>query len=165
LNEALEKIKNPAAEEILKSEMLKNISDADPLIKDVSLVSVAEIHVDPETDFIDAQLTIDDVNYRLHDDLNKLAPFGVGNPKPFFLFKNVAPDTVRRFGKTSDHVELVFKKANGVKVPAIAFFGATEKWAESLQANQSIDLIASVEKSMFRGRPELRLRVIDVVVK
>ncbi|MDB5239234.1 MAG: recJ [Candidatus Parcubacteria bacterium] len=114
-------------------------------------------------DMVDAELSLDAITSRLHDDIARLAPFGLGNPKPLFVFRNVKPVSVRRFGKGNDHVELTFAKGNGYKVSAISFFGVTEEWAATTEAGMNIDLIASVEKSMFRGRPELRLRVVDVV--
>lgn len=115
-----------------------------------------------QSECIDAELTLDAINWQLNDELSKLAPFGIGNEKPVFLFRNVAPATVRTFGKTNDHVELGFKKSNGSPLPAIAFFAATSPWMDKVKPDMPLDLIASVEKSMFRGRPELRLRVVDV---
>lgn len=111
----------------------------------------------------DHELGIDEVTPRLFDELNQLAPFGTGNPKPVFLFRNVRPSAVRIFGKGNEHVELVFNKSNGIKVPAISFFGVAEEWASKVQPDQKIDLIANIEKSMFRNRPEIRLRVVDVI--
>lgn len=116
-------------------------------------------------DYIDMELRLDDVDWRLSDDLAKLAPFGTGNPKPTFLFREVTPISIRRFGKTGgDHIEMTFAKRSGAKVSAIAFFGAAEPWADKVKDGHTCDLVASVEKSMFRGRPELRLRVVDVVL-
>jgi single-stranded-DNA-specific exonuclease len=116
-----------------------------------------------EDEMIDAELSMDDVNWNLQKDINKLAPFGFGNPKPVFLFKKVSPIGVRTFGKGNEHIELAFKKSNGVKIPAISFFGVENEWAKKVEANKPIDLIASIERSMFRGRAELRLRVVDMV--
>ncbi len=115
--------------------------------------------------FIDAELKLDDINWNLQEDLDRLSPFGMSNPKPLFLFKNVRPTGVRTFGKGNDHVELTFKKTGGSTVAAISFFGADNEWAKTLKAGDEIDLVASIEKSMFRGRKELRLRVEDVVRK
>ncbi len=111
---------------------------------------------------IDMELTIDEIDSKFYEQINKLAPFGIGNPKPLFLFRKVAPVVVRKFGKTNDHVEIVFKKKNGQKISAIAFFGAKERWADEVREGAVMDLIASVEKSMFRGRAEIRLRVENV---
>jgi single-stranded-DNA-specific exonuclease len=117
-------------------------------------------------EYADMDLSIDGVNWRLQEDVDKLAPFGIGNPKPLFMFKGVKPSSIRAFGKTQDHIELSFAKSNGASVPAIAFFAATSDWAKALLAdkNKKIDLVASIEKSMFRGRKELRLRVVDVLL-
>lgn len=116
-------------------------------------------------DLIDAELSLDDVNSKLYDDVNRLAPFGTGNPKPVFLFRGVAPASVRRFGKGYEHMELKFKRKDGSAVPAVSFFGAGEPWAAAVGVGRLLDLVASVEKSYFRGMPELRLRIADVSVK
>lgn len=112
---------------------------------------------------IDLELSIDDVSAGTYDDVNKLAPFGVGNRKPVFLFRSVSPSAVRLFGKGNEHVELIFSKKNGVKIPAISFFGAVNEWAKAVVPGKTVDLVASIEKSMFRNRQEIRLRVIDVI--
>lgn len=116
-----------------------------------------------EDAMIDYELKIDDVTPALFEDVNKLAPFGVGNRKPKFLFRNLAPSSVRKFGKANEHIELLFDKSNGYKIPAIAFFGATEPWAEEAAPGKRVDLVANIEKSMFRNRPEIRLRIVDVI--
>ncbi len=118
---------------------------------------------EPAAELVDLELSLDDVTWALEKDIAQLAPFGVGNPKPLFLFRNIMPVTVRTFGKANDHVELTFMKSNGGKVPAISFFGTTNTWMQSLKSGSAIDLVASLEKSMFRGRAELRLRIVDVV--
>jgi single-stranded-DNA-specific exonuclease len=117
-----------------------------------------------ESQPVDAELTLDEINNGLFDDVSKLAPFGVGNPKPVFLFKNVIPNSVRKFGKTQEHMALSFKKNDGSRVEAIAFFGVAEDWAKKVQAYKPMDLVASLEKSMYRGKEEKRLRVVDVIV-
>lgn len=116
--------------------------------------------------FVDVELKLDDVTWKLQEDLDRMSPFGIGNPKPLFIFKKVQPSEVRVFGKGKDHVELVFKKNNGASVSAISFFGGENEWAKQLleNKNREVDLIASIEKSVFRGRTELRLRVVEVVV-
>jgi single-stranded-DNA-specific exonuclease len=112
---------------------------------------------------IDKELLLNDIDWQLEKEISKLAPFGIDNPKPVFLFRNIAPQNVRLFGKghQKEHIELTFNVKNR-KISAISFFGANDDWAKHLQANQNIDMIASIEKSFFRGRNELRLRIIDI---
>ena len=155
LNEGAAKLAKDA--ELLKVRELSEHSDSEASLAGLEKVAASE------ADFIDAELSLAQVTYRLHDELDRLSPFGVGNRKPVFLFRRVSAASVRRFGKGSEHIELSFDLGAGRKLSAISFFGAGSEWAEKVKADQSFDLIASIEKSMFRGRPELRLRVVDIV--
>lgn len=110
----------------------------------------------------DHVLTLDEVNYSLWDTIEKLSPFGVGNIKPVFIFKGVVPADVKFFGKTKEHLELVFMKSNGKKVPAISFFATDDEKLSGIEQGSPLNLVATVEKSMFRNFPEIRLRIVDV---
>lgn len=120
-----------------------------------------------EPDFIDMQISLEEVNWNTYSDVEKLAPFGVGNHKPLFIFKNIKIAGIKEFGKEKNHLELSFKKENGQPVNAIGFFMLADNFknkdGETIKIGDSIDLIATMEKSMFRGRAELRLRIVDVV--
>jgi single-stranded DNA-specific DHH superfamily exonuclease len=102
---------------------------------------------DSEKSIIDGELSLDEVNNRLFTEINKLAPFGIGNHKPIFLFRNLQPVSVRKFGKSNDHVEIIFKKKTGEKVSAISFFGAKEKWANNIL---KIDYSKNAEKTIIK---------------
>jgi len=117
---------------------------------------------EPEV-LVDESISIDDVSWNLYDSLAKLAPFGTGNPKPLFIFRDVIPADVRLFGKEANHTELVFHNSRGAKVNAIGFFMKPESFTPAPVAGKPLDLIATLEKSTFRGRPELRLRIQDIV--
>ena len=116
-----------------------------------------------EEKIVDADLSLNDVTDRTYNEIERLAPFGIDNPKPLFRFKNVTIQTVRTFGKQGDHLELQFKKDSGGAVKAIGFFMTPESFARKIKEGERIDLIASLERSYFRGRPELRLRITDII--
>ncbi len=145
----------------------KELNEAQKRIQDSRFKIQENAAIDSGSDFVDAELKLDDITWALQEDLDRLSPFGMGNPKPLFIFKKVIPANVKTFGKGNDHVELLFKKTSGIPVPAILFFGADNEWVKVLQyeKGKEIDLVASIEKSMFRGRKELRLRVVEVVMK
>jgi len=114
--------------------------------------------------YIDRELVLDDVIWEKYKEIEKLAPFGMGNPKPVFLFRSVEIIKVREFGKNGNtHLELTFKKSDGKHVTAIAFFTNTYTFGEEpLKAGKFIDMAANFEKSMFRSFPELRLKIVDI---
>ncbi len=118
-------------------------------------------HAVPEVEvLIDSLLSFDDVNLGLHKELEKLEPCGEGNPKPLFAFVSEGVLSMREFGKTGGHFELLYAKMGGDTVKTIYFFGEETKLA---LARGPHTLIAELEESHFGWKPELRLRVVDIV--
>ncbi|MEK7148433.1 MAG: single-stranded-DNA-specific exonuclease RecJ [Patescibacteria group bacterium] len=113
---------------------------------------------------VDTTLTLGDVNWVNWKQIAKFAPFGIGNPKPVFLFEKVKLTEVRYFGKEKTHLELSFENSS---VKAILFFAKDEKQKKykELDAGDTVDLVATMEVNMFRNKRELRLRIVEVVKK
>ncbi|MEX1087130.1 MAG: DHHA1 domain-containing protein, partial [Candidatus Paceibacterota bacterium] len=124
--------------------------------------AVGEEELNPATELIDTDLTLDDVTDEVYSELSQLAPFGVGNAKPTFRFPNIIIRRVRSFGKQNNHLELVFHTSTGREVKAIGFFASADDYSANIRKDQPVTLIASMERSYFRGRPELRLRIVDI---
>lgn len=112
---------------------------------------------------IDATITIDDVTNENYDVIEKIAPFGMGNQKPTFLFKGLKIFAIKEFGKEKNHLELAFKNSRGSQIKAILFFKTSKSFNPILEAENSINLVATFEKNNFGGRSELRLRIVDVI--
>lgn len=108
---------------------------------------------------VDAHLQFSDVTLITHKAVDALAPFGVANPKPLFAFSDVVPTTVRWFGKKGEHLEIIYAKNPG-EIKAIMFFASKDL---EEKAKERHTLLAHLEKSMYRGRSELRLRIKDIV--
>jgi single-stranded-DNA-specific exonuclease len=122
-----------------------------------------EAHIPEESILIDTKLSIDDINPRTFELIDKLSPFGKGNEKPLFLFENLRPEEVKIFGKTQEHLELSFKNSQGRLIKAIGFFMKPEDFSVTPKKAFPIDLVATLEKSYFMNRPELRLRIVDII--
>ena len=124
-------------------------------------------------------------NYKI---IEQLAPFGVGNPKPLFLFEGVEVSGIKKFGKASEHLELTLtdphpaspldltlnpspfkgegafirgRREEGVK--AMQFFKNEKSFSVPISIGEKINLLANFEKSTFRNKTELRLRIIDII--
>ncbi len=111
---------------------------------------------DNDCHFIDALLNLDEINRNTYQKLNTLAPFGMENPRPNFLFEKIEVKGLKIFGGDHSHLELDF---GGKK--AIGFFMAREAETRALKTGAQIDLLANLEQSHFRNFPELRLRIVD----
>ncbi len=112
----------------------------------------------------DAELTLEEVGPDLYRHLEQLAPFGVGNPKPLFRFRRVAVEKVRSFGRRNDHLELSFRDRDGRIVKAVGFFMSVSDFPAELKDGRTITLEASMERSVFAGKKEIRLRIVKVQI-
>ncbi len=112
---------------------------------------------------VEAIISIDDITNENYNVIEKLAPYGVGNPKPKFLFKELPISAVKEFGKEKNHLELSFLNSRGKTIKAIAFFKTKESFASLVSVGERINMIATFEKSTFAGRTELRLRIVDIL--
>ena len=104
------------------------------------------------------------VNTKNWKEIEKLAPFGLANPKPIFLFENVEVENIKKFGKngSGEHLEITFSDTSKNKVKAISFFSNNESFKVSLAEEKKVNLLATFDLSRFRGREELRLRIEDI---
>ncbi len=111
----------------------------------------------------DATLSLSDVTEETFAAIDLLAPFGEGNPRPIFRFEHVVVDRVEQFGKTRNHLKLTLRDSSGKRCEAIAFFKSIADYPHAdISPGKKITLLAVMEKSYFRGRPELRLRIVDI---
>ncbi len=117
----------------------------------------------------DEELSLDQLTWETYKLIEPMAPFGMENPKPIFWLRAIEIDEVKYFGNGGLHLELMFKKSDGKKIPAIGFFVSptpndpTHIFGDiKLEKGEKIDLLVTLEKSMFKNYPELRLRIIDL---
>jgi single-stranded-DNA-specific exonuclease len=117
----------------------------------------------------DLELNLSDVNMKNWREIEKMAPFGLGNSKPIFFFGGVKIEKIKKFGKngSGEHLEITFSdhKEGGKqnKAVAISFFSNVDSFNKTLVEGLSVDLLATFDLSRFRGREELRLRIEDII--
>lgn len=128
--------------------------------KEVLLTSDGELK---QNYTIDTVLSLNEVNEKTYKDILSLAPYGEANPKPVFLFKSVIVKSCAQFGKEKNHLKITVAKDGGRPVEAISFFADENTYKKEIKEGATINLVANIEKSFFRGRGELRLRIVDVI--
>lgn len=104
------------------------------------------------------------VNLKNWKEIEKMSPFGLENPKPFFLFEKVKIEKIKKFGKngSGEHLEITFSDKSG-KATAISFFSGLDSFGTSLVDGKLVNLLATFDLSRFRGRVELRLRIEEIL--
>lgn len=104
---------------------------------------------------VDAKMDLNAVNLKNIKLINKLAPFGIGNPQPQFLFENCQINNIRTIGKNNDHLKL---KVDGLD--AICFKQAAD--FSYLKAGYSINFVARLDINEWQGHsfPQLIIQTI-----
>lgn len=112
--------------------------------------------------FIDGEIKVSDVTLELFNLIEQLAPFGIGNERPIFKFPEALIKEVKLFGKEKNHLEILI--SDGHKdIKAIKFFSKPESFGGPIKSETKRDVYATIENSTFGYRPELRLRIIDII--
>ncbi len=112
----------------------------------------------------DIKSGLEAVNMKNWKEISKLAPFGLGNPKPVFLFEGVKVENIKKFGKNGgEHLEITFSGSGKSGVKAVSFFSNGDSFKTPVTLGSRVNLLASLDLSRFGGREELRLRVIDIL--
>jgi single-stranded-DNA-specific exonuclease len=109
---------------------------------------------------VDAELTGSDLNLQFMEEVNKLQPFGFGNPGPIFALRDVEVLSVRAVGKEAKHVQLrLLMPGASDALEVIAFnYGHL---ATSLAPGDHLHVAGELQIDTWQGRQKLKLRMID----
>jgi single-stranded-DNA-specific exonuclease len=111
---------------------------------------------------LDATLPLSLITPDLVAHLARLAPFGVGNPKP--LFEAPAAEIVSGPTRLKDRHLSMTVRQDGRVFRAVAWRAAEH--AAALQASRSgVDLAYHVERNEFRGETSIELNVCDMQLR
>ena len=138
----------------------------DRLIEAHARISAQDASGDDLLKRADAEITPEEATGAFLKKMERLAPFGVQNPKPVFLLREVVVREISRFGKGAEHLKLKIDANNGGgrSIDAVAFFakGPVARGADTLLVGGRANIIAHLERDTFsRGTP-VRLRLLDI---
>ena len=108
---------------------------------------------------IDAEVGLAEITEPLLEDLELLAPFGMGNPQPNFSAKGVKVIEKRLVGKQNEHLRLGLVGEGGQVASAI-MFGQANRLGD-LEAGQKLNIAFRPTLDEYRGRRSISLRLQD----
>jgi single-stranded-DNA-specific exonuclease len=98
-----------------------------------------------------------DISFDFFSELQRLAPFGEGNPEPVLFWENAKISQLQSVGENGDHLRLKIGDKNHT---AIAFrFG---KFIETLQKRPTADLAFTLGENVWNGKKDLQLKIVDI---
>lgn len=108
---------------------------------------------------IDAEVeNLKKINLELLAKINKLEPYGMENPKPVFLFKNVLIKYADKVGKDKNHLKLTLEK-DGEIIKAIFFNDSSE-----LKSGDKINIVFNLALNDFGGIKKVELNILDAKI-
>lgn len=104
---------------------------------------------------IDAVIPFEAISYKLVTDLERLKPFGPGNPKPLFLINNLPVTNHTWIGVDNRHLKIFSKRIEGIGFHM-------DKYKAQIRTPDVINTVATIELNEWNGniKPQLVLKDI-----
>ncbi len=113
---------------------------------------------------IDAVIASQSLSLDLISQLKQLEPFGMGNPKPRFVTKNLTLSG-EPYVMKNKHLKLKLTDDGGKQFEAVWWDGVDKSKAETLRAKSRIELAYTPEANHWNGNTRLQLVVEDLRVE
>ncbi len=117
---------------------------------------------------VDAEMKLVAVNVNNIKVIKQFEPFGVGNPEPLFLFKNIRVVSKKLLGTNQDHLKLKLddpetQKIENISTDAIAF--KKGDYDAKIKVGDLISLIAKLDLNIWNGITISQLVVKDIILE
>ncbi len=116
---------------------------------------------------IDAEVDLDEVDWRLYDLLQKFEPFGQANEEPSYVARGLTITAIYPVGQDGRHLRLMLKH-NSHTIRKTIGFGLgdvrrhPDNWKKNLNIGDKIDMAFTVSVNEWNGNRELELAVEDI---
>jgi single-stranded-DNA-specific exonuclease len=133
----------------------RNLSQLEQKLVSLAADRLGHLELRPEL-IIDAELPLATFGGETFNLIQRLSPFGRGNPQPTFLSRQVEVIDCRSFGNQGEWLRLKLRQGN-VTWQAVDF--ESHKKREQIPAR--MDIVYNLEKSCWNGEEVLRLNLLD----
>jgi single-stranded-DNA-specific exonuclease len=133
----------------IKTERLKDFKN-----KMMSLADKLDNNLFEKVLTVDLDLPFKLISDSLYQQIQKLAPFGMGNPEPVFISRNVTIASIRNVGNDGQHLKLVLQK-DIYSFPAIYFRAGDNNF----KAGDLIDSVYTISENEWNGKKTIELKI------
>ncbi|MDC0533207.1 single-stranded-DNA-specific exonuclease RecJ [Candidatus Pelagibacter sp.] len=113
--------------------------------------------------FYDAEVLSSAFNLEFFNDINKIQPFGNGNPIPIFLIKDLK--VIKTSVLKNKHIFSILKSKSGHSLPSIAFNSVNNKMGEYLlNYKKNLSVLAQIHQNFWNNKNSLQLSIRDIIL-
>ncbi|WP_226583303.1 single-stranded-DNA-specific exonuclease RecJ [Halobacillus litoralis] len=143
--------------------MTLSVGEIDALRDDLIRLAKEKLTDDDYQQVLDVETTVnlEDISLQQIDEVDRLRPFGMGNPKPLFHLKQT-PKEVRLIGSKKNHLKFQFQDQQ-TKVDGIAF-GMGDLYSQ-LSPHSPLEMVGELGVNEWNGRKNLQVMIKDIRVK
>ena len=121
------------------------------------------------TKYYDVKLYLENINLELVTNINKIEPYGVGNPKPRFLIPDVRIANFKYIGSDKSHISCILTSKSNFKsqsLKAIAFNCINSNIEKFIISNnyKKIDIIATININYWQGNKNIQIIIEDILL-
>jgi single-stranded-DNA-specific exonuclease len=109
----------------------------------------------------DLKIPLNKINLPLVKSLEKLAPFGIGNPRPTFLSEGIITNA-QLFGKTNNHLKIFVSYLDNQNSLELIAFNQADQFTKLSKGNK-INVVYSLEVDRWGGREKLRGKLGHII--
>lgn len=124
-------------------------------LSQLAVTQLEGVDLQPQLD-IDAEVVLPDLAGDTFQAIQRLAPFGCGNPSPTFVSRRVEVVDCRTMGNNEDHLRLKLKQGDTI------WNGVGFRLGEHLtEVSSPLDMVYNLEIDKWSGEERLRLNLLD----
>ncbi|MDD5110778.1 MAG: single-stranded-DNA-specific exonuclease RecJ [Patescibacteria group bacterium] len=110
---------------------------------------------------VDCEIDLSEVTFALQEELQKLEPYGQGNPRPRFVSRGLSVSSVQPVGNNGKHLRLMVGQHGHPAVVKLIGFSIVDR-IPKIAPGDVIDVIFEVDINQWNGNRELQLKIVDV---
>lgn len=139
----------------------ENLDDFKLRLEAFAEENMIEEQMEPSLD-IDMELSLNQINQKLVNEIKMLNPYGADNQKPVFFSTNIRDSgTSKMVGKNLEHIKLdVVDDTTRIPVSAIAF--NMQRYGEHVLSGAAFDICYTIEENTYNGSTSIQLLIKDI---
>lgn len=110
---------------------------------------------------IDAEIDLAEATFALLEQLQRLEPYGQGNPRPRFVSRGLTVSAVSPVGTSGRHLRVMVSQHGRPEVAKLIGFSIIGR-IPKIVAGDTVDVVFEIGENVWNGNRELQLKIVDL---